>query len=269
MSNRLFLFPFFHLLQQKVFENENIQRSKTPKRKKGKQSRDMITSVSEMSISNVPKKRQCVVTTTNIEEEQQTKTSQSIFDYKPKYLQVPDQVFKQMLSKSLTGADDLIQSLDTSEKMQYVRTYAHLLNNIFYWKLEQNYWENYYNVCTTEFIWSSPLTNDIIKENNLVRFKFKTKVQVDRHQKLIVSRLQESEDKLNQHKQKSINGSVDMSKLASIIPAFVRQGQHKLTAAFERKKAILQLDANDHRLVKTFYDMEPTRDQVKIMIRPI
>ncbi|CAF5141871.1 unnamed protein product, partial [Rotaria magnacalcarata] len=43
--------------------------------------------------------------------------------------------------------------------------------------------------------------------------------------------------------------------------AFVRQGQHKLCAEFERKKLILQFDAIDHRLIKAFYNLNPTDDQ--------
>ncbi|CAF5006920.1 unnamed protein product, partial [Rotaria socialis] len=39
--------------------------------------------------------------------------------------------------------------------------------------------------------------------------------------------------------------------------------QHKLCAEFERKKLILQFDAIDHRLIKTFYNLNPTDDQIR------
>ncbi|CAF4366927.1 unnamed protein product, partial [Rotaria magnacalcarata] len=48
-----------------------------------------------------------------------------------------------MLSKSLSDADKFVQLLDTPEKLKYVRTYAHLLNNVFYLKLEESFWEHY------------------------------------------------------------------------------------------------------------------------------
>jgi hypothetical protein len=79
---------------------------------------------------------------------------------------------------------------------------------------------------------------------------------------LIVTRLQDAENKLDLHKQQPINRLIDMNKLSMIITAFVRQGQHKLSKEFERKKLILQFDANDHRLVKTFYNLKPTENQV-------
>lgn len=88
-----------------------------------------------MSISNLPKKRQHSTTKGNIivEKTENKATSNNM----PKYLKVPDQVFKEMLSKSLVGAESIAQLLDTPEKLQFVRTYAHLLNNVFYLKLEQ------------------------------------------------------------------------------------------------------------------------------------
>jgi hypothetical protein len=181
---------------------------------------------------------------------------------KPKYLKVPDQVFKDMLFKSLAGTDNIIQLLDTPEKLAFVRTYAHLLNNVFYLKLEQDYWEHYNRVCISEDIWSAPMEKDLAKQNNLCRFKFKTKTQLEKHRQLILNRLQETEKNLNKHKQQPIHGSVDMNKLSAVVTAFVRQGQNKLSTAFEQKKLILQFDANDHCLVKKFYDMKPTKDQV-------
>ena len=167
-----------------------------------------------------------------------------------------------MLSKSMADAESIVQSLETPEKLQFTRTYAHLLNNVFYLKLEQEFWTHYNAVCMSEAIWSTPMMTDIAKENNLYRLTFKTKIQLDKHRQLIVTRLQDAENKLDLHKQQPINRLIDMNKLSMIITAFVRQGQHKLSKEFERKKLILQFDANDHRLVKTFYNLKPTENQV-------
>ena len=151
---------------------------------------------------------------------------------------------------------------DTPEKLQYVRTYAHLLNNTCYLKLEQHYWEYYDKVATTEGIWSSPLEKELIKTNNLYRINFKTKSQLERHRQLIFNRLQKTENELNKHKQQPFDRSIDMNRLSTILLAFVRQGQHKLLKDFEQKKQILQFDANDHRLIKTFYNLKPIENQV-------
>ena len=55
-----------------------------------------------------------------------------------------------------------------------------------------------------------------------------------------------------------------MDRLSIVVPAFVRQGQYKLNAAFEHKKLILEFDVNDYRLVQTFYGMNLTLSQVRM-----
>ena len=212
-------------------------------------------------MSNIVRKRPRSRTIDNIQEHQEMNETTS--DWKPKYLKLSDQIFKQMLSKTLSDAEQFVQLLDTSEKLQYVRTYAHLLNNVFYLKLEESFWEHYKQVCISEAIWSSPMLKNIAKENNLFRFKFKTQVQLEKHYQLIQKRLQTAENNLNQYKQQPIHESIDINTLSTVMTAFVRQGQHKLCAEFERKKLLLQFDANDHRLMKAFYSLNPNDDQVR------
>jgi hypothetical protein len=226
----------------------------------------ITNSMSQISISNLPKKQRKRSTTIDNIIEHQSNDTKSILNNnnnKPKYLKVPDQIFKQMLSKSLTEGESIVQLIDTPEKLQYIRTYTHLLNNVCYLKLEQNYWEHYDKVATTEGIWSSPLGKELIVKNNLYRINFKTKAQLERHRQLILNRLEKAENELNKHKQQLMNSSLDMNRLSTILLAFVRQGQYKLSKDFERKKQILQFDANDHRLIKTFYNSKPMENQVR------
>ncbi|CAF1577846.1 unnamed protein product [Adineta steineri] len=248
-------------------ENENIQRTTTiTKRKREiRPTTGVTTSMSQMSLSHLPTKRQRSTTTkNNVISKKKTDNNPTVTDNKPKYLKVPDQIFKDMLSKALVGEQNIIELLlDTPEKLQFVRTYTHLLNNVFYLKLEENFWEHYNTVCMSEDIWSVPMVKDMAKQNNLCRFKFKTKIQLERHYALIVKRLREAENKLDQHKQQPMNRSFDMNKLSAILTAFVRQGQHKLSKEFERKKLIVQYDANDHRFVKAFYHLKPTENQIR------
>jgi hypothetical protein len=252
-----FIFPYTN---QKTLENITVKQTKSTKRKRETRPTGVTTSMSQMSLSNIPKKRQRSTTRSNMVVT--TAEEKAASNSKPKYLKVPDQIFKEMLSKSLVGEDNINQLLDTPEKLQFVRTYAYLLNNVFYFKLEQEFWEHYNTVCISEAIWSLPTAKDIAKENNLYRITFKTKAQLEKHRQLIANRLQEAEDNLNKHKQQPIHGSIDMHKLSTVITAFVRQGQHKLSLEFERKKSILQFDAIDHRLVKTFYNLKPMENQV-------
>ena len=211
-------------------------------------------SVSQMSLSNVPKKRQRSTNTDNQPVQKE--------NYKPKYLKVPDQVLKKMLSNSLVGAESLVQSLNTMEKLQFVRIYAHLLNNVFYLTSEQNFLEHYEKVAHHENIWLLSTDSDLMKKNNLQKIEFKTKAHLVKRQKKIQKQLQLAENKLNEHKQTSMSRTLDMNRLSTIIPAFVRQGQQKLFKEFERKKQLVQFDMHEYQLIKNFYQLKPTEHQV-------
>lgn len=210
-----------------------------------------------MSFNHLPKKRPRSTNTNHRTEQQE--------NYIPKYLKVPDQILKTMLSKSLAGAESLVQSLDTTEKLHFVRIYAHLLNNVFYLKLEQNFLEHYEKVAAHENSWSFSADLDLLKKNNLFKIEFKTKAQLVKRQKKIENQLHLAENKLTGHKQSTMSRSLDMNRLFTIIPAFVRQGQQKLFKEFERKKQLVQFDMHEYQLIKKFYQLKPTEHQVTLI----
>jgi len=167
-----------------------------------------------------------------------------------------------MLSTSLEGMENIVQSLDTPEKIQYARVYAHLVNHMFYLRLKQDFWQNYYQVAITEGIGSLQMSKQMVKENNLHRIQFMTPDKLQTYQNTISEKLQLVENELNIHKQLIIDQSIDINRLSSVIPAFVRKGQHKLSNDFQRKKLLLQLDANEYCLIQKFYALKPSEDQV-------
>ena len=79
--------------------------------------------------------------------------------------------------------------------------------------------------------------------------------------------LQKTENDLNQHlnRFRSVMGQksqVQSMELSTILKAFVRKGQHKLSAEFQCKKKLLDFDCQDARLTKAFFDLKPTKKQV-------
>ena len=180
----------------------------------------------------------------------------------PKYLNLPDNILKNMLSSSLEGAQNIIQSLDTPEKLQYTRIYAQLVNTIFYLQLKQDFWNHYYQVIIIEGIGSLQMSKQKVKENNLHRIQSITQDKIEKRQKAIIEQLQQAENELSKHKQLAVGQSIDISRLSTVIPAFLRKDQHKLSQDCQRKKLLLQLDANEYHLVQKFYDLNPSEDQV-------
>ncbi|CAF4202114.1 unnamed protein product [Rotaria sordida] len=134
-------------------ENQHALQRKSIKRKRETRPVDITTSLSQMSISNLPKKRPRSTSMARITEEKNLAETES--NTKPKYLKVPDQVFKNMLSKSLADGKSIVETLDTPEKLEFIRIYAHLLNNIFYLKLERDFWKHYQTICSAKVIWQA------------------------------------------------------------------------------------------------------------------
>ena len=52
-------------------------------------------------------------------------------------------------------------------------------------------------------------------------------------------------------------------QLLDAIEKFVHQGLQPVRTNFEQKKILLEIDRNEVQLVKSFYDSNPTSDQVR------
>ncbi len=53
-----------------------------------------------------------------------------------------------------------------------------------------------------------------------------------------------------------------MGSLAVAILSLVHKDQHRLRDGFKRKKAAFKLNINDIRLIRCFWDLQPTQEQV-------
>ncbi|CAF4027856.1 unnamed protein product [Adineta steineri] len=249
---------------------EDIVTRVTTKRKREIRPTGVTTSVSQISMVQPPEKRPRSATTTttttattvNNVVQPKNKSKKTTSDMKPNYLNTSDHIFKKMLSTAFEGADYICPLFDTREKLQYARVYAQLLNDLFYLRLKQDFWNDYYNILVTTGVWSMKLSKQFIKENRLDYVQFVTQKNVEKYQQTTVEQLKQAEIKLNQHKQIEFGQSIDLQKLSTIILAFVRNGQHKLSADFQYKKSLLRFDTNDYRLLQAFYDLKPSNDQI-------
>jgi len=181
---------------------------------------------------------------------------------KPDYLNTSDHIFKKMLSTALEGAENISPLVGTPEKLRYTREYAQLVNDLFYLRLKQDFWKDYYKILVDTEIWSMKLSKQYIKDNKLGQVQFVTQKNVEKYRQTTMEQLKQAEIKLNQYKQIEFGQSIDLQKLSTIIHAFVRKGQHKLSADFQYKKLLLQYDTKDYYFVQAFYDLKPSTDQV-------
>ncbi|CAF4063443.1 unnamed protein product [Adineta steineri] len=248
---------------------EDIVTRITTKRKREVRPTGVTTSISQISmVQPLEKRRRSATTTTTaattidnvVQPKNQTKKSTSAM--KPNYLNKSDHVFKKMLSTTLEGAENVFQLVDTPEKLQYARVYAQLANDLFYLRLKQDFWEDYYKILVTTRIWPMKISKQFIKENKLDQVQFITQKNVEKYRQTTMEQLKQAEIKLNQHKQTEFGQSIDLERLSTIILAFVRKGQQKLSVDFQYKKSLLQFDINDYNFIQAFYDLKPSNDQI-------
>ncbi|CAF1623403.1 unnamed protein product [Adineta steineri] len=233
------------------------------KRKREIRPTGVTTSVSQISMVQPLEKRLRSTTAPFLDVVQsKDKSDRSTSAVKPNYLKTSDHIFKKMLSTALEGTEDIIRLLDTPEKLKYAREYAQLVNDFFYLRLKQDFWEDYYKILVTTRIWSMKISKQFIKENKLDQIQFVTQKNVEKYRQTTIEQLKQAGIKLNQHKQIELGQSIDLQQLSTIIPAFVRKGQHKLSVDFEYKKLLLQFDTNDYNFIQTFYNLKPSEDQI-------
>ena len=146
-----------------------------PKRKRGTTAKTggVPTSVSEVSLAQPSTKRtRSALTTTDLQVNTITPPKK-----KSNYLHLTDTAFKKLLSATLKGIDEdnLMVLVDTPEKVQYIRIYTQLINNLFYLKLKDAFWKSYEEVVlsSSEIDFNSHLMSKSgRKEHHLHRFQF-------------------------------------------------------------------------------------------------
>ena len=185
---------------------------------------------------------------------------------KPNYLTMTDLVFlKRIISVALnTGSISIIEWLDTTEKLLYVRQYAQLMNNVYCLRYQQDVWQTCYNVSIIAGIWSTTITKEMALENNLSRWLFTTRENVEKRQKIIIDQLNKAQQDLKEYheQQHTVDLSIDMKLLLKLITTLVGNELQQLRTEYEWEKLLFQYDANDYLQVKLFYDLNPTEDQV-------
>ena len=192
----------------------------------------------------------------------------TIKNFKPKYLKVSDRVFKKMLSNAIHDGHQLVQCLDTNEKLQIVRQMTEITNNLHYFSLQQDLWQYHFNFGTKENIWTTDVTNSNTTQSNNDRTYYYPKHLIERRQKRITHQLQrtknESEQGLIYLKQNTSQWQppIDCDQLIQIITVCVEKGLQHLRHEFLYRAAISELDFHDRRATTHFYDIQPNEEQV-------
>jgi len=200
---------------------------------------------------------------------QQEHSRNDLKKFKPHYLQVSDKIFIQMLSNTIQDGDkQIVQCLNTNEKLQFIREMTELTNNLQYIDLQRHLWQDYYNLGMKEGLWAPRVSKSYAKQHHTCRTYGFPKHVIEKRQQTIknqldrtINELQEYLTKLEQNSQQW-QPPFDPNLISHAINECVKKGQQRLREEFEYRRKILELDSNDRHLITKFYQIQPSEEQV-------
>ncbi|CAF3315055.1 unnamed protein product [Rotaria sp. Silwood2] len=190
--------------------------------------------------------------------------------FKPRYLTVPDNIFKEMLSNSIEDGDQIIPCVNTKEKLQFVRQMTETTNNLYYFDLQCQFWQDYCNIALKENKWISTVSKSFARKHHtcrtygfpkeVVEEKLKSFIEQRQH---MVYELQEYLIRLEQNS-KDWQPYINPIMLSVAINECVNSGQKRLREKFDYKRKILIFDSTDRKLIAKFYELLPTVEQTQL-----
>ncbi|CAF1535461.1 unnamed protein product, partial [Rotaria sordida] len=69
-------------------------------------------------------------------------------------------------SNSIEDGDKIVQCLNTNEKLQFVRQMTETTNNLYYFDLQRQLWQDYFDLGIKENKWAPRVSKSFIKQNH-------------------------------------------------------------------------------------------------------
>ena len=253
-------------------EEESTQRNN--KRKRDALSNDrsgpLSQSLSQLSISPQKVVKQPKLDVIERDEQEQQGQCNEKCQRTPKYLSVPDAIFVRLLSKAIEHGKPIIQWLNTKEKIDFIRQMVKVTNDIRYFDLQRQFWQDHYDLSLKEGIWGMEYARSYARQHRVCRaYSFKkpiieqglmmAKTELHRNLEVLQKCMLQLETNAT-HWQPTI----DHGLLSYAIDELVQQEQKRLRQEFEYKKKMLEKDAKDHYLIRSFYWIKPNQEQISL-----
>ena len=189
----------------------------------------------------------------------------------PHYLSVPDRVFKQLLARAFDEDDTLARWLNTEDKLASTRRLAHLLHLSRCLQLQQRMWQPYFELGQREGVWAPRKSKAIAKKQNTCSTYGRSEALAKQRQKTIEHQIRQTMNELQQHKDQlpqwtdQAQPPIRSTALFQALETLVENGQRRLTAEFAHKQLMLQLDADDHRLIAVVDTFKATVEKIDLV----
>ncbi|CAF4516883.1 unnamed protein product [Rotaria socialis] len=151
-----------------------------------------------------------------------------------------------MLKVAFASGEDILKWCTSKENLHYLREHTRLLDRVYYFKLEQDLWQNYIVYGETYHCWTSSLSNTIIQQNQVTSDYQQSLKSTEKYQHKIKQQLQDAEEHVEQH-------------------ALLLKNYQQQDSMYEHRKILYKTSAKDHHCVKVCYDCQPIQDEITSM----
>ena len=189
-----------------------------------------------------------------------------------KYLNVSSYQFARLvLNTTSSNRGTVIHWFRNVKVAHFFRLYARLFDKVTHSQLEQDHWNCVTEMLSNSIVWLSGMPKVLTRYTSINWEHPKTEKKLRKRQRTISNKLKQAQDNLNAHlrkvkelpyQQKQEEITMEHVELLDAIETFVHQGLQPVRTNFEQKKILLKIDRNEVQLVKSFYDLSPTSDQV-------
>ena len=192
--------------------------------------------------------------------------------FSPKYLNVSSYHFARLVLKTTSWNRRTVKHwFRNVQVVHFFRQYARLFDKVTHFQLEQDYWNCVAETLTNSIAWLSKMPKVLTRHTSINWEYPRTEKNIRKRQRAISNQLKQAQDNMNahlqkakelpyQHKQEEI--TMEHIELLDAIETFVQEGLQPVRTNFEQKKILLEIDRNEVQLVKSFFDLSPTSDQV-------
>ena len=190
--------------------------------------------------------------------------------FKPRYLKVPDRIFQQMLSSAIENGAKVVQCLDTTEKLHFVRRMTEVTNDFYFKSLQRQLWQEYHNLSSKDDNWEFKMTKQYAHQHHTCRMYRPRKSYIEERRKTIEHQVQQLGSQLNEYLLKLQQNasqwqpSIDCELLSHAINECVKNSQQRLKDEYNHRIEMLKLDWNDHLLITKFYALKPFEQVIQL-----
>ncbi|CAM2725614.1 unnamed protein product [Rotaria socialis] len=135
-----------------------------------------------------------------------------------------------------------IELFNNEEMLTFTRDLTQHINQLNYFNLQYDQWTYYHQLGQTEGIWYGRISKKMAMVNSVC-------VSYGRGKALI-------------RQQKQAPLSIDLKELERMINNLIKQDQYRLSIELEQQRHMLKFDAQDHRLVETFYQLNAKKTEI-------